>query len=335
MSRSSVRFRQVALTILGLPGWREYKQVQGMKRNSIILFLLLALAVQAADSPGTTGFQFLKTQVGGRAAGMGGAFLAVGNDVNAIYYNPGAVATVPTRSASFTYLKHVLDFNYGFIGFVQPHLGPGHLGVGLTYMDYGNFKKTDQNGDVLGNFSANSICLAAVYALQPVTNLSLGVSAKYIRATIDTYAADAVAVDAGAMYVFPKPMLTLAAGVFNAGQPVSAFINTRDDLPMCFRVGLSKRLEHLPLLLSLVGYQYRNEKWHGVLGGEFTLTPQAFLRLGYDNIGQDLQVGGNKDRFAGASLGLGFLWRTVQLDYAFSSMGEIGSLNRFSISSSF
>jgi len=52
-------------------------------------------------------------------------------------------------------------------------------------------------------------------------------------------------------------------------------------------------------------------------------------------VGQDLQVGGNKDRFAGASIGLGLVWRSVHIDYALSSLGEVGTLNRFSLSSPF
>ncbi|NLP10263.1 PorV/PorQ family protein, partial [bacterium] len=256
-------------------------------------------------------------------------------DVQCIYYNPAGVATVVNRAASFTYMKHLLDFNFGFVGFVQPHLGPGNLGVGFSFMDYGDFKRTDGSGAVLGNFSANSLSLTATYSLQPVENFSIGLSAKYIRAGIETYTADAVAGDAGVLYSFPQWMLTLAAGVFNLGQPISAFITHKADLPMSIRFGLAKKLEHLPLHLSLTFYRYQNEKWHGALGGEFTLSPQAFLRLGYDNIGRELEVGGNKDRFAGASIGLGLVWRSVHIDYALSSVGELGTLNRFSLSSPF
>ncbi len=306
-------------------------------RTLLLLLLIFTLTglIFAADSPGTTGFQFLKTQVGARAAGMAGSFLAISNDIHAIYYNPAGLADIQNRSAGFTYLKHLLDFNFGFVGFVQPHLGPGNLGIGLSYMDYGNFKKTDADNQDLGNFSSNSFCLAAAYSMQPVSNFSIGVSAKYIRFGIAEYSSDAFAVDAGVLYHFPKAMLTLAAGIFNLGQTTSAFITTKDDLPQCVRFGASKKLEHLPLLLSLVVYQYDQEKWHGSLGGEFTLSPQAFLRLGYDNVGRDMQTGGNKDRFAGAAIGLGYIWREIHLDYAFTSLGEIGSLNRFTLSSQF
>jgi len=306
--------------------------------RTVLVFIVIVTLVgiaSAVDSPGATGFQFLKTQVGARPAGMGGSFIAMDGDVQCIYYNPAGVATVTNRAASFTYMKHLLDFNFGFVGFVQPHLGPGNLGVGLSFMDYGDFKRTDGTGAVLGNFSANSLSLAATYSLQPVQNLSIGLSAKYIRAGIETYSADAVAADAGVLYHFPQWMLTLAAGVCNLGRPISAFITHKDDLPMSMRFGLAKKLEHLPLYLSLTFYRYQDEKWHGALGGEFTLSPQAFLRLGYDNVGQDLQVGGNKDRFAGASIGLGLVWRSVHIDYALSSLGEVGTLNRFSLSSPF
>ena len=97
---------------------------------------------------------------------MGGAFVAVDNDVNSLYYNPAGIASIKKRSGSFTYLNHLLDFNSGFIGFVQPKLGPGSFGLSVLYMDYGDFTKTDTNGQEVGGFGANSLALAASYAME-------------------------------------------------------------------------------------------------------------------------------------------------------------------------
>jgi long-subunit fatty acid transport protein len=301
----------------------------------ISLIFFLTVPVYPADSPGTTGFQFLRTQVGARPAALGGAFLAVSGDANALHYNPAGIATLDKRGATFTYLNDLLDFNTGFVGVVQPGIGPGHMGLGVLYKDYGNFKKTDLQGQEIGQFNANSISIALTYAVQPLKNLLVGSSAKYIRASIDHFSADAVALDAGAMYIIPSQNLTLAAGIFNAGQATSAFIETKDDLPLNVAVGFSKRLAHLPLQVSFQLYKYRDEDWHGAFGGEFTLTRQLYLRLGYDNMGRNLEVDSSKDRFAGAAIGFGFLWSDIHLDYAFTSYGEIGSLNRFSISGQF
>jgi len=104
---------------------------------------------------------------------------------------------------------------------------------------------------------------------------------------------------------------------------------------MQFRAGLSKALAHLPLLIGLNFYKYNDEPWYFALGGEFTITPNLFLRLGYDSYGRDLGVDSSKDTLAGAALGAGFLWQNISFDYAYSSLGALGSLNRFTISGHF
>jgi hypothetical protein len=297
-----------------------------------LLLVFIAAGVHAAEIPGTVGFQFLRTQVGARAAGLGGSFLAIPGDVNDIYYSPAGIATITERSATFTYIDDILDFSSGFVGFVQPKIGPGNLGAGILYKDYGNFDKTDDRGEEIGTFGANSVALAVAYALQPYENLSVGASAKYIRSAIDNYSADAMALDASAMYTIPSQQLSVALGLFNAGFTNSAFIHTKDPLPLGVKAGFSKQLAHLPLLVSAQIYKFRDEELQAAFGGEFTLTENLFLRLGYDTLGRRIEVDSSKDRFAGAAIGLGFFWNKIHVDYAFTTYGELGSLNRFTIS---
>ena len=100
---------------------------------------------------------------------------------------------------------------------------------------------------------------------------------------------------------------------------------------MSFQVGITKELEHLPLTVSGALVKFTEESFDFRLGGEFSVTEQLFLRLGYNSVGREQQVDTNKDRFAGASLGLGFKVNKFDIDYSFSSFGEVGSLNRISL----
>ena len=104
---------------------------------------------------------------------------------------------------------------------------------------------------------------------------------------------------------------------------------------------LSKKLAHLPLLLSVEGFQYQNEKFHFIVGGEFTVTPFLFLRLGYNSIGKDQKIRSGS-QFAGVSIGIGItlanavqfkntFWQRFSFDYALTSAGAIGRLNRISV----
>lgn len=305
-----------------------------MKRLLFFLSVFISIPL-LAYSPGTSGFQFLKMQVGARSAGMAGAFLAIPGDVNNLFYNPAGIALLDKKSASFSYQDDLLDINSGFLGYVHPKVGMGNIGVSVLYRDYGNITRTDINGQEDGTFGSNYFSLAGSYGLQAMQNLYVGGSIKYVQGMIDNYSASAIAGDLGAMYVMPDQDLIFAAGFFHVGTAISAFVDEKDPLPMQMRVGLSKRLAHLPLLIGFNLYKYNDEPWYFALGGEFTLTPNVFLRLGYDSFGRDLGVDSSKDTLAGAAIGIGFYWKNINFDYSYSSLGALGALNRFTISGQF
>ncbi|MDZ7315950.1 MAG: PorV/PorQ family protein [candidate division KSB1 bacterium] len=307
-----------------------------MKTGRFLLFFTAAASsLFAESSAGTSGFQFLKMQVSARAAGMGGAFVAVPADLHALYYNPAEIAAVENRTAALSYQDDLLDLSSGFIGYVHPRLGIGSAGGYILYRNYGAFKRTDASGQELGEFSANSFVLGGAYALSPVENLRAGATIKYIHSAIDAYTASAAAVDIAASFRIPKHDLTLGVGIFNLGTQLTAFLTEKYPLPLQVRAGFSKRLAHLPLLYAVNFYKYNDSRWLFALGGEFTLTPSLFLRFGYDRYGAEMAVDSSKDTLAGAAVGLGFIWQKYAFDYSFTSLGALGSLNRFTFSGHF
>lgn len=288
-----------------------------------------------ADSPGSAGYQFLRTYTGARPASMGGAFGAVTGDIHSINFNPAGIAALKTRGGAATYMDHVLDLKSGFIAYHQPFINYGTAGLAVNYLNYGELKRTDISGEPLGTFSANNIVISGSFGRPVTSDLLIGVNAKFIYFGIDSYNSSAVAFDGGVIYQIPTQDLNLGISIFNIGMVTSAFIETKDDLPINVRAGFSKRLAHLPLLLNGGVYKYIDDDWQWQLGGEFTLAPKAFLRLGFDSVGKDLDVGTGKDALAGVSIGFGLIFQQLHFDFAFTSVGEIGSQNRISISSNF
>ncbi|MDZ7268157.1 MAG: PorV/PorQ family protein [candidate division KSB1 bacterium] len=279
-----------------------------------------------------TGYNFLRTPVGARQAAMAASFISVSQDAHSIYYNPAGLADLTKRTATFGYLNNILDVQDFYGAYVMPYK-QGSYGFALQYTDYGDFTRTNEFGEELGHFGANNIVAYFSYSRMPAARLLLGGNVKYIRATLADFSSDAVALDLGMIYhssLFDN--LSFGAGIFNLGRVRKAFDGTREALPLTFQFGISKRLAHLPLLYSLTLVADPEENLQFRAGGEFTLTPNAFLRLGYNTLGRDQKVGTDNDRFAGLSLGLGLNYRQYKLDYGMSSFGEIGNLNRLSLS---
>ena len=281
------------------------------------------------------GFAFLRTTIGARAAAMGGAYTAMRNDVRAIASNPALLAGFSRRIGAFDYTNHFLDIQSGFGAYLHP-MKQANMAVSLFFQDYGNFSRMDEFGNEVGAFSANSFILTAAYARKYNEQIWFGGSVKYFRSAIDNYTADGFAIDLG-MYIMTSIFdnLQIGGGVFNLGTARTAFISTKESLPTRVELGLSKRLAHLPLEWSLALQQYMGEKLQFAVGGEFTISENMFLRLGYNSLGKDQKIGASEDRFAGVSLGLGLAHKNYQFDYSFSSFGIIGSQNRFSFSVQF
>jgi len=306
--------------------------------GTVLILISLAFIVGggfAAGSVGTTGYEFLRTPVGARPAALGGAFIAVPKDVCNIYYNPAGLAEISNRSLTASYLNHLLDFQSGFFAYGQPFEHIGVVGAGIYYIDYGKFTKADEYGNELGTFGAGSLSATLTTARLLTPQLLAGISIKWVYSKIAQYSSDAFAFDVGLIYHTSVQDLDVGAGIFNIGWVRSPFIHTKEDLPLNFRVGFAKRLAHLPLLLSGEVYKYLNEDYNFAFGGEFTITPNLFLRFGYNSVGRAQKIDAPGDKHAGFSFGIGVDWHGYQFDYSLTSSGSIGSLNRFSVSRSF
>ncbi|RMF68777.1 MAG: hypothetical protein D6743_02910, partial [Calditrichaeota bacterium] len=260
----------------------------------------------------------MRTLVGARPAAMAGAFVAMPGDIHDLVYNPAGLSWLHKRHGTATYLNHLLDFQSGFLAYAHP-FKKETVAAGFQFFDFGQFVGKDENNVETGEFGANSLIFSVAYSRSVLKNLSLGASGKFIRFQIDSFSETALAADFGALFSVPSENLNVGVAVFNVGSTTSAFLTTKDDLPVNVQVGISKQLEHLPLLVSGALVKFRDESLDFRIGGEFTLTEQLFFRLGYNSVGQDQKVNTDKDKLAGVSFGLGFKLNTFNIDYSFSS----------------
>ncbi|MFQ5905336.1 MAG: UPF0164 family protein [bacterium] len=99
-------------------------------------FLAVIFAFPSGISAGRYAGDFLDIEVGGRALGMGGAFVALANDGSGALFNPAGLAQVQRREIS---LMHTWLFtgmaSHDFASFAAP-VGEG-LGLGLSVVRLG------------------------------------------------------------------------------------------------------------------------------------------------------------------------------------------------------
>ncbi len=308
------------------------------KRFNIFLLLWLVLfAVFGQASHGSSGFDFLRSNMGARPSAMGGAFVAVIDDLHGLVFNPASLVSSREMEITFSYIDHLLDMQSGFIGFGKPLSGTGRLGIGISYIYYGKLERTDIVGTNLGSFTSYDYVLSVAYANTLPYHFRYGITVKYIQSKIDQYTASGIAADFGMIYRIDRENMNIGFSLTNLGKTTKAFIDVDEKFPVSYRIGVSKVLAHLPLMLNfnLIKYQYdqSNLFWglYWALGGEFTITDYFFLRWGYHSRGREERVGSNDDWTAGISFGFGVRFRKYQLDYGYSGYGALGDKNYFTV----
>ncbi len=310
-------------------------------REYAAAWLLLALCAVPARAAESSAAQFLKLGFGGRALGMGEAYVAVADDAAAVYYNPAGLAPAARgaaadpgagRQAAFSHSWHIQD-----MGISQAAFLARPWGAALTYFSAGELEGRTAAGDPAGNFTASDIALSAGYGISR-GGLRAGAAVKYIGQKIKDKSAGAFAADIGVLYSLEAAPLTFGVSAANLGTKVR-FEEESFPLPLVLRAGAAMRLAAGTLLA--VQADLPNDAGTALrLGAEYCPAAALRLRLGYKTssssdrdalLGREL--GGTGSGLAGLYglfAGLGLVYGEFRLDYALTPYGELGNAHRFS-----
>jgi len=312
-----------------------------------VLFFLTTLAatLPAQAQPGDlSGFSLLRLEPSARAAALGGSFSAVfGDDVNAFFYNPALLNETTHGHLSLSYLNHLSDINAGFLAYSRHAESLGTFAAGLRFLTWGELQGADEQGNRTETFGASDVALTIGVARAQSERLRYGVNLHVLYASIESFNASALATDVGVLYHIDEQQLTFSASVNNLGVTLNSLGTTKDDLPLDLRVGFTKRLRHIPLLLSLTGYNLHdigdepegnsalsNVMQHIIIGSEFQFSQAFNVRFGYNHRRHEGLKTGSRLDLAGVGLGFGLKITRFRLDYAYNSW-SFGGLHQFTV----
>ncbi len=290
-----------------------------MNRKLIIsaaLWFSIPLAALAGNDAGLPG-EFLDFGVGARALGMGSAFTAVANDVDALYWNPAGLATFRSSQVTFQQAPMPLQTSYQYLGYAQPLYAMGSIGVGIVSVGSSGVDRVDANNSVIGTFDSRETGYLAAYAHRFGDKLSLGSTLKMVQKSIDGRSETGFGADAGALY---RPSETLSYGVMlrNLVAPSYNYSTDKETFPTVLRTGIAKQWlnQHLTTALDIdktIGTP-QGWKWHA--GVEGFAVDNVYLRAGLDA--------------TEITSGIGLKWRSLQFDYGIGFQ-QLGTVNRFSV----
>jgi len=292
-----------------------------MKKNArIILTLLLCAAARAgncANVAGTGAAAFLKLPVDARSAGMGEAVAAGPRGAMALFQNPAGLAENTVPEIAFSHALLMEDISYEVMCLAVPLHGNSVIGVGAQYLRYGSFASLDNNGVPAGSLSPRDSAFVLGYGLKLDEDVMVGGAVKSISSKISGTASGAA----------------MDLGLLITGDEVSAGITAQN---MGKGLKFDKESSPLPVNVKLgvmIPYQ---EKWHWAAdfnfpkdgpawlaaGAEYAFVLKAatlFGRAGYNTAAVDTKS------VNGISAGFGFVRKGLTVDYAFRTMGVLGS----------
>ncbi len=309
---------------------------------------------------GTTAATFLSIGVGSRALGMGGAFVAVANDVSALYWNPAGTAHLASPEFMFSHNEWLADINFDYAATAIPVGERGVLGLSATFLTMGEepvrtVLQPEGTGEL---FDAGSYAMSLGYSMMLTDRFSIGFCGKYVREYIKDCNSTGFAMDVGTLFETQWRGLMLGMSISNFGTKLQMAGNDvlvqvdpdptqegnneninanialdKFDMPLVFRVGLAmdvlRDVAGNSLLVSMDALHPNDNTEAMDFGVEYGLADRLFLRAGYKSAFM-------KDSEEGLAAGLGLSLpilgsANLKLDYAYQSFGRLEQAHRVSI----
>ena len=248
-----------------------------------------------------------------RPMGMGGAYTALASDTSAIIWNPAGLANIHESEIGLNYLELYSLVNYSFVAWAHPLQSGGAVGASLS-------SSSDSEG------LYQELVLGVSGAQEIGENLYVGMNIKYLSAAasigeISVGSGTGGAVDLGARYTLVNDQIVMGVALPNLLSHVrynrEALKNAEsksytEGLARESRIGLALRLDLISPRLSDAMFALELVNGNPIFGIEYTIrvgNPQlARLRLGWR-----LTEGVSR----GVTAGLGYRFRSLQVDYAF------------------
>lgn len=302
-----------------------------MTKGKIFFILLISAVFNSylfAQNDGTanTGLAFLKFGAGARSIAMGEAFSSVTDDATSFIYNPARLVRGIENNISLMHNESVQDMRNEFLAIKFPVSKKISLGIGLFSSSVTGIEIRNIPGAAIDKFDARNLSTGISMGYSINSDLSIGVTGKFLFEKIYIDEASGLAFDIGTNYA--KDNYSFAFVISNLGS-VNELKNTSSKLPSSLRLGGSYKFskDKFGFLIGLDGFKVLNGgKFHINTGGEIGYKEFLFLRLGYQTEYE------NK----GFTTGIGFKYKAFSIDYAFVPHNdEFGTSNSFSLGINF
>lgn len=266
-------------------------------------------------------------QLGPRPQGMGGAFIALADDINAGYWNPAGIPQLNKKALGFMHSNPfgLSDVSLNYLGFIHPS-ALSFLGGGFGLSFAKQSAQLEQGKDASVNEMEENAYILSLGGSLPDNSLYFGANFKALSVseTDEGLSRAGSAYDLGLLY-YPAPKISLGLMLRN----LSAHLGS-ENFASDTRVGVAGRLLDDRLILA-ADYASKEDvagkkgtSWQYHLGAEYWLTDIFALRVGSDKGNMTAGFGLTFNLFgAGAPQGV--------LDYSYRQDENLAYTHRFGL----
>jgi len=246
----------------------------------LIIFLISIVSAQnISDASGTASNLFLRMDFNPRSSGLSGAFTAVANDENALFYNPAGLASISKGSIGLNHTQWYEDIKIDNLSFGYNWDRKFGMAVSAAHLWMPSIQGKDAVGQNTKKLDVSSSILQLGFGYKIHPSFYAGLSFKYFRDNLAGFVADGYAFDAGIFAYLFLPGLSFGASVQNIGSEIQ-YDTRQESIPFTYRTGFAYKVRGLDLRLSVDAVKSFDTDFRFATGLEYSYSSTFFLRFG-------------------------------------------------------
>jgi hypothetical protein len=302
-------------------------------RKIVTAFLCIFSVFSGIAQESSGVFDFLTLPVSTRIEALGGENVSVvENDLSLVFHNPASLLQEMDMDVNLGFQSYLGGIKAGNVAFAKALGSYNAWGVGINYVNYGTMTRTTIDNLDNGEFSVKDMCFNGFFSRDLSDRWKGGVTAKVIYSAMEDYTSAGLAVDLGLSYYNADADFSFGLAGRNLGRQVKTYHEIRESLPWDIQMGITKRLAHAPIRVSVTAVRLKQWKFkpyregkdkedsfvttffkHLVFGVELLPSDNLWIALGYNpKVGLDMSLeSGNK--LGGFSAGAGLRVRAFNI----------------------
>ncbi len=312
------------------------------------MMLLGCNAVMAQYGPKAT-WRFLNVPASPFSSALGEVPVSLTSGSPALMHaNPAFLTPESSRNLAASFTRYLSDANMGFLSSAYDIEKIGTIGLGLRFVNYGQMDRIDEYGIDRGTFNASDVALKLAIARDFEEWIRFGVAADLVYSSYDSYQASGIAFSGGVLYHDSESDYSVGLSFINLGTQLSSFDGLKEDIPFDLRLGVTRKLQYLPLRLTFTAHQlhrwnlrtvnnesepgfFKNLARHMTIGGDFLFSESFRFRVGYNHLKHEELKTGQRLELVGFGFGVAIKYKGIDVEFSRNSYSVMGSMLQLGI----